>query len=126
MSRVSLEEWERNIIFLLRNVMFFFEIVKNKGPKIHYFLLNFTLGPPNCTVGPPNLEPRGGGPGPLGPPGSTSELVSGSVSSQSVQYFEPKKLQFLTVNSSRFRGPRGPYPPLSQIRTLSYAPLGTF
>ena len=33
----------------------------------------------------------------------------------------------LTLHSSRSRGgPWGPWPPLSQIRTISYAPLGTF
>ena len=29
----------------------FFEKIKNKGPKIHYFALKFTVGPPNCITG---------------------------------------------------------------------------
>ena len=28
----------------------FFEKIKNKGPKFYCFLLNWRLGPPNCTV----------------------------------------------------------------------------
>ena len=27
------------------------EKILKKGPKIHYFALKFTVGPPNCTTG---------------------------------------------------------------------------
>ena len=49
---------------------FLFEKIKNKGPKIHYFALKLYTGPPNCTVGSPNLRVGGGLPG--HPSGSAS------------------------------------------------------
>ena len=79
MSRVSLEECERkyNIHAERSKAENFFEKIKNKVPKIHYFLLNCTLGPTNCTVGPPNLEFRGSQ-APR-PPGSASATILSSV-----------------------------------------------
>ena len=38
----------------------FFEKIKNKGPKIHYFALKFTVGPPNCITGASKSWGQGG------------------------------------------------------------------
>ena len=54
MSRVRLEECERNIMFILSEAK-----VEIKVLKFIILLLNCTLGYPNCTVGPPNLGVRG-------------------------------------------------------------------
>ena len=60
------------MIFMLSEVRLeiFFEKIKNKGPKIHYFALKFTVGPPNLGVGGARA------PGPPPHPGSASGLGS--------------------------------------------------
>ena len=46
----------------------FFEKFLKKGPKIHYFALKFTVGPPNCITGASKSWGQGGDPGLQGPP----------------------------------------------------------
>ena len=44
------------------NLEEFYEKIKNKGHKIHYFALKFTVGPPNCITGASKSWSWGGGP----------------------------------------------------------------
>ena len=55
MSRVRLEECERNSCQVKLDWTFFFEKLKIRALQFIILLINCTLGSPNCTIGPPNL-----------------------------------------------------------------------
>ena len=62
----------------------FFEKIKNKGPKILYFTLKLYTGPPNCTVGSPNLGVGGRAASALQYFGTLPSLLTKSVKFQAV------------------------------------------